>query len=102
MRAAATSLLLAGLVAGHPAHAGPAIPPDPSASTPPAVTFDLRPSPRAGRADHLAAVRAEVPPVIDGVLSEPEWRAATAPPPFVQRRPSPGQAPGDATELRVL
>lgn len=104
MRSAAMALCLAGLVAGRAAHAAPAISPDPAATTPTGAqaVIDLAPAPRAGRAAHLAAVRTEVAPTIDGVLSEPEWRGAAAPPAFVQRRPSPGQPPGEATELRVL
>jgi hypothetical protein len=54
------------------------------------------------RAASVAAVRTPVAPVIDGALSEPEWQAASAPVAFVQRRPSPGDPPGDATELRIL
>ena len=53
-------------------------------------------------ASAVAAVRTGVAPVIDGVLSEAEWQKASAPVPFVQRRPAPGDPPGDATELRIL
>jgi hypothetical protein len=60
------------------------------------------PAPSAPRRPSLAAVKADVPPVIDGVLSEPEWQKASAPVAFVQRRPWAGDPPGDPTELRVL
>ncbi len=89
--AAATAGLCAAVVcgpAGQVARAQPVDLPRPEAERP--------------RGASVAAVRTPVAPVIDGVLSEPEWRSASAPVAFVQRRPSPGDPPGDATELRIL
>ncbi|HYU14723.1 MAG TPA: DUF5916 domain-containing protein [Candidatus Acidoferrum sp.] len=101
--AAAVSLaVLGGAVAGS-GHAAPK-----SALVLPGGTPAAdRPEPdgepeMAPRRDRVAAVKTDTAPDIDGSLSDPAWRAAIPSARFVQRRPSPGDPPGDATELRIL
>jgi len=51
---------------------------------------------------HLAAARAEKPPVLDGRLDEAAWQAAPASDAFTQKSPLDGKAPGDRTVVRIL
>ena len=48
------------------------------------------------------AVRAEVPPVLDGHLDDPAWSAAPVFTQFVQSQPDPGALATERTEVRVL
>ncbi|HVV49296.1 MAG TPA: DUF5916 domain-containing protein, partial [Polyangia bacterium] len=51
---------------------------------------------------HLAAVRAEAPPLIDGRLDDAVWRAAPGTTAFTQSYPFDGGRPSERTTLRVL
>jgi hypothetical protein len=53
-------------------------------------------------APHLTAVRAAVPPLIDGRLDDPAWRAAPGSSVFTQSFPFDGGRPSEKTVLRVL
>jgi hypothetical protein len=57
---------------------------------------ELPPRPR------LAATRTTQPPVIDGKLDDPAWRAAAVSDTFTQHFPAEGAPPSERTELRVL
>jgi hypothetical protein len=48
------------------------------------------------------AVRTPVPPNIDGVLDEPEWKLAKPITDFVQFLPNEGSEPTEKTEIRIL
>jgi hypothetical protein len=48
------------------------------------------------------AVRTPVPPTIDGVLDEPEWKLAKPITDFVQFLPNEGSKPTENTEVRIL
>jgi hypothetical protein len=48
------------------------------------------------------AVRTPVPPSIDGVLDEPEWKLAKPITDFVQFLPNEGSEPTEKTEIRIL
>jgi hypothetical protein len=51
---------------------------------------------------HLAAARADRPPVLDGRLDEPVWQKAQASDAFTQKVPHDGKPPGERTVVRVL
>jgi hypothetical protein len=51
---------------------------------------------------HLAAARAEKPPVLDGKLDDPVWQAAPAADAFTQKQPVDGKPPSDRTIVRIL
>jgi hypothetical protein len=51
---------------------------------------------------HLAAARTATPPVIDGKLDDPAWRAAVASDAFTQHFPDEGAPPSEHTTVRVL
>ncbi len=53
-------------------------------------------------APHLAATRAETPPVIDGSLDDEVWKAATPSSAFTQQTPFDGVGPSEHTTMRVL
>jgi hypothetical protein len=53
-------------------------------------------------APHLTAVHAKVPPLIDGRLDDPAWRAAPGSSTFTQSFPFDGGRPSEKTVLRVL
>jgi len=53
-------------------------------------------------APHLAATRAEAPPVIDGSLDDEAWKAAVPSSAFTQQTPFDGVAPSERTTVRVL
>src|SRR5262245_36798181 len=50
----------------------------------------------------LHAARTETPPVVDGRLDDPCWRAAEPSDAFVQVDPREGEAPTERTEIRAL
>lgn len=50
----------------------------------------------------LEAVRLAESPTIDGNLDDPAWLAAPIATDFLQRRPNPGKAPSQRTEVKVL
>ncbi len=50
----------------------------------------------------VAATRTTQPPVIDGKLDDPAWRAAAMSDTFTQHFPDEGAPPSERTELRVL
>ena len=56
----------------------------------------------AASVPHLAAARAPQPPVLDGRLDEPVWRAAPVTSAFTQERPDQGKPPVEPTRVRVL
>jgi Domain of unknown function (DUF5916)/Carbohydrate family 9 binding domain-like len=51
---------------------------------------------------HLAAARADKPPVLDGRLDDPVWQKAPVADVFTQKSPSDGKPPGDRTFVRIL
>lgn len=51
---------------------------------------------------HLAASRAERPPVLDGKLDDAAWSAAPASDEFTQKAPDDGKPPGERTIVRIL
>ncbi len=55
-----------------------------------------------GALTRARAHRAEAPIILDGVLSEPDWRLATPIGEFKQRIPREGDLPSESTEVRVL
>lgn len=61
-------------------------------------------APRAARADRtaLAAVRAEHPIRLDGVLDDADWQRAPSADAFVVLAPREGEAPAESTSVRVL
>ena len=58
--------------------------------------------PKMPIAKAIVATRAAQPPVIDGVVNEDEWRAATPVTGFVQGEPFEGQPATERTEVRLL
>jgi hypothetical protein len=56
----------------------------------------------AGSVPHLRAVRTDTPPVIDGALDDPAWRAAPPSSAFKQKAPDEGRPPSHRTTVRVL
>lgn len=57
---------------------------------------------QAGRALSVIAVRTQAPVVIDGNVSEPAWRAATAVTEFTQNIPDDGRPATEATRVTIL
>jgi len=53
-------------------------------------------------APHLAATRAETPPVIDGSLDDEVWKTAAPSSAFTQQTPFDGVSPSEHTTMRVL
>lgn len=51
---------------------------------------------------HLEAVRTEDPPIIDGRLDDPAWKAAFPSADFTQKTPVEGRPPRERTTVRVL
>ena len=53
-------------------------------------------------APHVAATRTQAAPAIDGTLEDAIWKQARAEATFTQQNPFDGQAPTEATTMRVL
>ena len=100
--AASFTILTLLLLAATPAAADP-VRSDPVRSGPVPQAGDTVPSGDGEAAPPtLWTVRAERPPEIDGVLTEPMWASAEAATGFTQMKPTPGEPASERTEVRVL
>lgn len=59
-------------------------------------------APQVSERPVYVALRAEVPPVVDGDLSDPAWKGASPALTLTQQDPKPEQAATERTEVRVL